>query len=317
MKPAPELIDALLDEVEQIELLSLRWGYVDGSLAQSEVDSLAADVIASAGVAVPPGELVEALVKAALLLEFAGPDGYRYRSRFAEGVRLLTRLKQLMPKRPWLSSPDLVADYRVDARPRGLPRRDITLAQALAEFEDLRTFDDLGRTLVEAFVGSRQLSGFQVRTAKAILRNSSRDHGTVLTSGTGSGKTLAFYLPLVTELGPLNRPGNFWTKAVAVFPRVELLKDQFTQAHNLLAPMADTLTRLGYRPFRLGTFFGSTPFQATFDAVRRVEWIRVGSGFICPFLTCPECGKDLVWLDEDIRKQREALSCATGCGRRG
>ena len=314
MEPAPELIDALLDEVEQLELLSLRWGYVDGSLAQDEIDSLAADVIASAGVAVSPDELVEALVKAALLLEFPGPDGYRYRSRFAEGVRLLTRLKQLMPKRPWLSSPDLVSDYRIDARPRGLPRRDITLAQALAEFEVLPTFDDLGRTLAEAFVGSRQLSGFQVRAAKAILRNSSRDHGTVLTSGTGSGKTLAFYLPLVTELGPLNRPGNFWTKAVAVFPRVELLKDQFTQAHNLLAPMADILINLGYRPFRLGTFFGSTPFQASLDAVRRVGWIRVRSGFICPFLTCPECGKDLVWLDEDIRKQREALSCAAGCG---
>ena len=316
MEPAPELIDALLDRVEQLELLSLRWGYVDGSLGQSEVDSLAAEVVGCAESTFSPGELVDALVERALLLEFPGPDGYRYRSRFAEGVRLLTRLKQLMPKRPWLSSPDLVSDYRVDARPRGLPKRDIALSQALAEFEDVPTFDDLGRTLVEAFVSTKQLSGFQVRAAKAILRNSSRDHGTVLTSGTGSGKTLAFYLPLVTELGPLNRPGDFWTKAVAVFPRVELLKDQFTQAHNLLAPMAASLTDLGYRPFRLGTFFGGTPFDASIGALREVGWTRTRPGFVCPFLTCPACSEDLVWLDEDIEAQREVLSCATGCGAR-
>ena len=314
MEPASELIDALLDQVEQLELLSLRWGHVDGSLAQSEVDSLAAAVIASAEAAIPPDALVEAMVDAALLLEFSGTDGYRYRSRFAEGVRLLTRLKQSMPKRPWLSSPDLVSDYRVDARPRSLPKRDIALEQALAELEDVPTFDDLRRTLVEAFVGLRQLSGFQVRAAKAILRNSSRDHGTVLTSGTGSGKTLAFYLPLATELGPLNRRGDFWTKAVAVFPRVELLKDQFTQAHKLLAPMSASLTDPGYRPFRLGTFFGGTPFNASPGSVRGAGWARTRSGFVCPFLTCPECGEDLVWLDEDITAQREVLSCATECG---
>ena len=54
----------------------------------------------------------------------------------------------------------------IDARPRGLPRRDISLDQALADFEDLPVFDSLRRTLVEAFVGSIQLSGFQVRAAR-------------------------------------------------------------------------------------------------------------------------------------------------------
>ncbi len=312
----PELLDALLDEVEQLELLSLTWGYVDGSLSQDEILAMASRVISKFGAALPPADLVEALIERSLLFEFQKDGRYRFRSRFAEGVRLLTRLKQLLPGRPWLSSPDLVSDYRIDARPRGLPRRDISLAQALADLEDLTVFDSLRRTLVEAFVGSKQLSGFQVGAAKAIMRRAPRDSGTVLTSGTGSGKTLAFYLPLAAELGPLNEPGTFWTKAVAVFPRVELLKDQFTQAHTLLAPLAATLTRLGYRPFQLGTFFGDTPYNASRDAMREAKWSRSSSGFICPFLTCQVCSGEMVWLDSDLDAKREVLNCEGGCGAR-
>ncbi|MDE2715753.1 MAG: protein DpdJ [Chloroflexota bacterium] len=316
MEPAPELIDALLDEVEKLELVSLTWGYVDGSISQQEMLGLASKVISNSGAVLPPEDLLETLVERLLLFEFQGPDGFRFRSRFAEGVRLLTRLKQLMPGRPWISSPDLVSDYRIDARPRGLPRRDVDLNQAMAEFADLPTFDDLRRTLMEVFVGARQLSGFQVRAARAIMRSASRDNGTVLTSGTGSGKTLAFYLPLVAELGPLNRPGDFWTKAVAVFPRIELLKDQFTQAHTLLAPISATLTGLGYRPFRLGTFFGDTPYDASQKAMRDAGWMRSesSSGFVCPFLTCRVCAGDMVWLDLDIDVKREILNCERGCG---
>ena len=318
LEPAPELIDSLLDEVEQLELLSLTWGYVDGSLSQDEILALASRVISNFGAVLPPVDLVESLVEESLLFEFQKDGGYRFRSRFAEGVRLLTRLKQLLPGRPWLSSPNLVSDYRIDARPRSLPRRNISLDQTLAELEDLPLFDSLRRTLVEAFVVSKQLSGFQVRAAKSIMRRSPRDSGTVLTSGTGSGKTLAFYLPLAVELGPLNEPGDFWTKAVAVFPRIELLKDQFTQAHTLLAPMAATLTRLGYRPFRLGTYFGDTPYNATQDAVRSAGWTAIGSGtaYICPFLTCRHCGGNMVWQARDLEAKREILNCEGGCEER-
>ncbi len=315
MEASPDLIDALLDRLEELELLSLKWGYVDGSLSEEEIDSLAAEAISSAGVDLPASNLVESAISGALIFEFPGVDGYRYRSRFAEGVRLLTRLKQLLPNRSWLSSPDLVSDYRIDARPRGLPRRDISSDQALEDLKEVPTFDSLRRALVEVFVGSRKLSGFQVRAARAIMRQTPRDNGTVLTSGTGSGKTLAFYLPLAAELGPLNRPGEFWTKAVAVFPRVELLKDQFTQAHNLLAPIAPVLTRLGYRPFRLGTFFSDTPYDASVNSVKE-RWDRSRSmpGYKCPFLTCPGCGGELVWLSQNIESDREVLSCEQGCG---
>ena len=316
MEPTRELIDSVLDRVESLELLSLRWGYVDGSLSEEEVDSLAAEIVASAGASLSASDLVETMVTGSLLFEFSGADGYRYRSRFAEGVRLLTRLKQLMPNRHWLASPDLVSDYRVDAKPRAMPKRDVPLSQVLDNFNGMPSFDDLRRRVVSTFVGGRQLSGFQVRAARAVMRPAQRDSGTVLTSGTGSGKTLAFYLPLATELAPLNRPGNHWTKAIAVFPRVELLKDQFSQAYSLLSPLASTLSDLGCRPFRLGTFFGGTPFDASRNSVERVGWVRSRSrpGYKCPFLTCPNCSGDMVWLDNDIDAKREALTCEGGCG---
>ena len=316
MEATPELIDSLLDRVEQLELLSLSWGYVDGSLSQEEVDSLAGEVVSSAGATISPGDLVDAMVSGCLLFEFSNSDGFRYRSRFAEGARLLTRLKQLMPNRHWLASPELVSDYRVDARPRVLPKRDIPLGQVLESLDDLPAFDDLRRRLISAFIGNRQLSGFQVRAARAVMRPAQRDNGTVLTSGTGSGKTLAFYLPLAAEMAPLNRPGTYWTKAVAVFPRVELLKDQFSQAYSLLSPLASTLTDLGCRPFRLGTFFGGTPYDATQESVRRVNWVpsKLIPGYKCPFLTCPNCSEDMVWLNSDIDAKHEALTCEGNCG---
>ena len=314
MKPPQELVDALLGAVEYRELPSLRWGYVDGSLSEAEIDSLAKDVATAQECLADPVELVEWMVQHSLLFEFPGGQGYRYRSRFAEGVRLLTRLKQLLPNRSWRSAPNLVSDYRIDARPRSLPRRDFTVDESLRELENLRGWDARWRRLATTFINDRRLSGFQIRSAQAILRPAQRDVGTVLTSGTGSGKTLAFYLPTVLELSFLNLPGRFWTKVVAVFPRIELLKDQFTQAHNLLAPLAPNLEAEGLRPFRLGTFFSGTPRSPSLRDVQEAGWSRLSLGFLCPFLLCPNCGAALIWLDRHIEARVETLICVDGCG---
>ena len=190
MEPPESQVDSLLESVEQREMRSLRWGYVDGSLSQDEIDSLARDI--TGGAATDPVELVEWMVERCLLFESSDDGGYRYRSRFAEGVRLLTRLKQLMPGRPWMAAPDLVSDYRIDARPRRVPRRDVDIQDAIRELESVRRWDDQRRSIAEAVIGSRRLSGFQLRAAQAILRPAQQDVGTVLTAGTGTGTTLAF-----------------------------------------------------------------------------------------------------------------------------
>ena len=218
MELPKSLVDALLAAVEQREMPSLRWGYVDGSISEQDLDVLAKDIATANGTATDPGELAEWMVQRCLLFEFSGDGGYRYRSRFAEGVRLLTRLKQLFPGRPWMASPDLVSDYRIDARPRRIPLRNLDINESLIELRKVTGWDDRRQNIAETFIGSRLLSGFQVRAAQAVLRPAQQDVGTVLTAGTGSGKTLAFYLPVALELVPLIRPGSFWTKVVCSIP---------------------------------------------------------------------------------------------------
>ena len=314
MEPEQNLVDELLGVVEQRELRSLRWGYVDGSLSEEELDSLARDVTTSAGTAVDPIDLVEWMIQHSFLFEFTTAGGHRFRSRFGEGVRLLTRLKQLLPRRSWIAAPDLVSDYRVDARRRSSPRRDFSVDSAIRELEGVPTWAPRHRQLITEFIGNRNLSGFQIRAALAILRPAQQDVGTVLTAGTGSGKTLGFYLPVVLELSSVMFPNNFWTKAVAVFPRIELLKDQFTQAHDLLTPLASGFKSQGSRPFRLGTFYSGTPVDATVRHIELAEWNRRGAGYICPFLSCVNCGGALIWSDRNIANRKEKLECADGCG---
>jgi len=312
MEPSPVVVDTILAALEQREFRSLRWGYVDGSLSEQDLDELVQTTAAAAGFSTAGADLVNWMVERCLLFEFVVDGMYRYRSRFAEGVRLLTRLKQLLPKRSFAAAPDLVSDYRIDVRRRRIPRRDLDRSEVIRGFSGLPGWEAAKRSLAETFIGDRRLSGFQVRATHAILRPASQDVGTVLTAGTGSGKTLAFYLPAALELGPLLRPQDFWTKAVAVFPRVELLKDQCSQAHGLLAPLAPTLRKLGRRPFLLGTFFSNTPRTATQEALEQAGWNRRGEGYLCPFLLCPNCASPLVWLDRDLA--REVLTCQGDCG---
>ena len=100
----------------------------------------------------------------------------------------------------------------------------------------------------------------------------------------------------------------------AVFPRIELLKDQFTQAHSLLAPLIPVLKHEGRRPFRLGTFFSGTPRSQTIGDVEAAGWARRGQGYMCPFLLCPGCGGALLWLDHHLKAHDETLTCGDGCG---
>ena len=308
-------IDKLLTDVEQNELRLLKWGYVDGSLSESDIDELAAAILRDGGSEGKADELVEQLIEKRLLFE-VGRDGagYRYRSRFGEGVRLMLRLKQLFPRRNWLSAPDLVSGYRIDARPRMVPRREESRVAALAELKTAEAWTDLKEAVATAMLDGISLSRFQLRATKTIQRNLERDAGTVLTSGTGSGKTLAFYLPAAIKLADLLAPNDHWVKALAIYPRVELLKDQFTQAYQLLSLTGTALSSLGRRPFLIGTYFGMTPYDSTPELVRRADWVLQGEGFVCPFLACPKCSAEMIWSLNDIGRRMERLFCAKKCG---
>ena len=114
---AEAILDQLLFRIEEIEVRSLIWGYVDGALSRHDVSQLAQDNAPDED----PEDLIEDLIDRRLLFE-VGNDGLR--SRFAEGVRLFARLRQLFRHRPWQTAPRLVSDFRVDLRPRRYPDRD-------------------------------------------------------------------------------------------------------------------------------------------------------------------------------------------------
>ena len=57
------------------------------------------------------------------LVPDTSPDAYR--TRFAEGVRLLANLRQMFKQDDWATGPRLVSDIKLQVTPRQYPRRDL------------------------------------------------------------------------------------------------------------------------------------------------------------------------------------------------
>src|ERR1700687_2122079 len=200
-----EFLEDVLNRVEEREAGLLVWGVVDGFFAAAEL-ALIIDPLIDAALAgehhdfFDAKEVIAALVNYKWLVEVEGAGGETvYRSRMAETMRLLLRLRQLFPKHSrtefgWQEAPVLVADFRFQRRRRLYPRRGIPLDAVLG---DLRVATDNPIILrgVEALINSSQvlrasgLAKFQVRAAERILRaiESAKALATIVCAGTGSG----------------------------------------------------------------------------------------------------------------------------------
>ena len=225
--------DELLSRLEQSELALLSWGRVDGALAENEVKAAARAVAGSENRA---DDLVDDLIAWHLLLD-VGKRDVLYRTRFAESVRLLVRNRQLTPSRSWKAAPELVNDFRVVARPRRFPRRDQTLSTVLARLDAERSLRDEERRALRSMLttadGELELARFQCE-ATEYIRERLADGSTAATmvcAGTGSGKTKAFYLPVISSVAAdAASDSSRWARVLAIYPRNELLKDQFAEA---------------------------------------------------------------------------------------
>ncbi|HJQ12902.1 MAG TPA: protein DpdJ [Gemmatimonadaceae bacterium] len=315
-----------LSQLEQEEAARLAWGLIDGYFTEDEIESRAARYLASMGVTgIEAGELVDELLDAHFLWRL--PNSSKYRTRSAEAVRLFARLRQIFPDQAhakWRTAPSLVADYRYIVRPRLQPIRDVIPRELLRQLKQSGPITGLDEAIIRAFAregtpAAIRFSRFQMRATDRILRASreARTTGSVISAGTGTGKTLAFYLPAYARIAELIS-ADHWTKCLAIYPRVELLKDQLREALINARRIRAALSDHGKRGLTIGALYGDVPNNAD-DVANRPNWTRrsIGqrSGFRCPFVRCPDCGADMLWLEQDIQTRTERLYCASaGCG---
>ncbi|WP_224240925.1 protein DpdJ [Hyalangium gracile] len=309
-----ELLRDFLDTLEREEARQLSWGLCDGGFSDDEVRQFAADFLSERDEQVAAGQLCEELIERGLLFEFHIAGRSLYRTRMAETTRLMARLRQLFPKKRWENAPTLVSDYRFALRPRRYPARHIQPAEALNRMRPEVRLPATGWQAFEALLNAGgkplHLADFQLRATQRMLGDleESRPRGMIVCAGTGTGKTLAFYLPALSYLAGLIRPGQYFTKALAVYPRTELLKDQLSETF-LQARRLDGVLPAG-RKLIVAAFSGLTPQQASADSLRSNKaWVERSGSFACPVLRCPVCEGVLQWRKEDLAAGRERLRC--------
>ena len=309
-----------LTELEEQEARLLSWGVVDGGFAQTELEDRVRAFLNRRSAEETAGEFVQELLKRRLLFRPSVGSEPLYRTRMAETIRLVARLRQLFPGRSWRTAPTLVADYRFALRPRVYPERNLPadefLTDVATEFE-LHQVQRAAMTelLTQADGSWIELAEFQTRATRRMLRDLRKrtiTRGMIVGAGTGTGKTLAFYLPALAYLASLVRSTSYWTKAVAIYPRNELLKDQLNDAFRQARKLDGLLSGAAGRKLILGTFFGPTPYGCDRRSIGQV-WEERAVGFVCPFLRCPDetCGGELIWQMGDVDAGVERLHCGT------
>jgi len=324
-----DAISNFLGTLEQEEAALLVWGLVDGSFSADELEEKAERFLEEHDLwetFSDPDELIEEMEERLLLFSFEKRGERRYRTRMAETVRLLSRLRQLFPKHldkgRWRTAPTLVADYRLLIRPRVRPDWYLPPSAVIDHITDATELAATERSVLESLLAAKtdnpiMLADFQLDATESILRGlgGRAPSGTVICAGTGSGKTIAFYLPALIRIGStLN--SSTWTRCLAIYPRKELLKDQFSEIYRQARKIDATLTELNKRKLTIGALYGATPnTYASLRPDNNHGWARASGGYACPFLRCPKdgCRGQLVWRDEDRARKLEAL-CCSACG---
>lgn len=325
----PRFAAELLSALEDLELPLLSWGVTSGTLAHDEVLETIDRHLAARRAErehAEPEEVLERLLRAALLFRIPRSSPPRYRSRLAETVRLTTRLRQLFgppdlaqpPARWWERGRPLVADYRLHVTPRRYPRRDIPSEAGLAELQRMPGWGPVQNDIAAAQISERNLARFQLDAARSIYESlhGPRGRGVIIGAGTGSGKTLAFYLPAFAAMAPGALPGRFQVHTLALYPRKELLRDQLRDAVATALAVASVLEKAGLRRIRIGALYGDTPANGQ---DRRLlggaglgqAWRPRAQDLICPYLSCPDCGKDLIWSQADRARGADRLHCVS------
>lgn len=316
----------LLSRLENREAELLSWGVVDGAFTEDEVygeiEAFLESQDDSPALLPTPDDLFDELRDARLIWPIP-PDGERYRTRMAEGIRLLFRLRQILHWRPdWRHSAKLIADFRLLLRPRSYPRRNLDPDGVRARIRQRVELSTRDNQVIDALLAlpdheTIRLADFQANATKRLLGELELGgpvSGTIVCAGTGTGKTLAFYLPALISLARWSEEGD-WTRCLSLYPRNELLKDQLSTAMAQVRKVNRVLVAGGRRPISVGALFGAVPRDARVPLGEKAtrDWRpnRDRNGWRCPYLTCPACGAaELDWMDLDRNAGTERLICA-------
>lgn len=307
--------------LEEIEAQFLSWGYVDIGFSEQELLQLAVDWIEKEHCDVDPNVLIDSLFKKQMIQDFSIGKGSLFRTRMAETVRLLARLRQLFPGQNWREGATLVSDFRFSLRPRTYPRRDQkpnVVLDNISSLAEQTEIEILSRLLDRPQIKDFQLSQFQVRAIEQMLKDFSmkRDKGFIVCAGTGTGKTLSFYIPALTKIAKVTEEHEFWTKALALYPRNELLKDQFLETYEEARLLDIFMLETVGRKLRIGAYFGPAPSKPNIKSVKQAKWPydKVKKAYECPYMTCPKCSSPLYWHEKDLAEEKERLLCSShGC----
>lgn len=332
----PAFVGAVLNALDKHQTKALNWGFFDLSVSETDI----ADVLAEAlperysraweelceGEGYDVSVLTSELVGAHLLYADPTRPG-RYRTRFAEGVRLVARLRQTFRPHQWATAPSLVSDLKVRVAERRFPKREESIDACWADLRPHCRYPAVQEAALRALAQSRgaeglRFSAFQRHAFARILSKygGNEASGTVVSAGTGAGKTKAFYVPallgIIADLKDDQRP---YTKVIAVYPRNVLLADQLREALSEAAKLRPVLRSAKLRDLTFGALLGDTPPDAdAFEAPpgresyveRFTEWERKrdADGWTIPYLRSPQAADaSLVWRTADRKAGRTAL----------
>jgi hypothetical protein len=315
----PDLLVKILDRLESLEDPLLSWGVVEGGFSTAELREVIDNELASSQEwDLSADDVIEVMTSRVLLVHDVNVSPTRWRTRNGETIRLVAHLRQNFLNQNWQAGTNLISDFRYARRPRSFPKRDRpwnTVLDALEGASD--AYRDVIEVMTQRDGEHDLLSGFQVRATRQILTalQGQTSTATVVGAGTGSGKTNAFYLPAFSYLAGITDAAA-WTRALAVYPRTELLKDQLDTAF-AHARRLDSLWKTTHgRSMTIGALYGSTPTSAKNVRSPYRGWGKRPQGMASPQMRCPgngysSCGGELIWPNEDIDSGVERLVCST------
>ncbi|MCG9751349.1 DEAD/DEAH box helicase [Vibrio brasiliensis] len=321
-KLEPQVLQCLLvclDAIEEKETELLASGDTEVSLQHKELLAVIQAQKSVYNLPLTSAEsLLELLLQRCLVLEVASSFGVKlYRSRMLETIRLHTMSRQWFHKQSLEKTKTLVSDFRFVRRARRYPKRAYEADALIQNWQrdlGLNAHEShLMRTLLTDGTIRFKLAGFQIRSTERITKLH-REHktwqyrpsATIVCSGTGSGKTLSFYLPAITQLAhDLLQDDSPRVRILAIYPRNELLKDQFAETYDQVRKLDDYLKAHNRRPIRIGTYFGDT-FKRY-----KVNQSRDDKAWVFKTMVCPHngCGGELVWDRDQSLTSRDTVRC--------